>query len=55
MAKKIFTEIKDETNSMKILAAIKRNLPGQFFNHTAPAKDVSVSIPKEVISSQQSC
>jgi hypothetical protein len=37
---------------MKILAAIKRNLPEQFFNHTASAKDVSMSIPKEVILSE---
>jgi len=52
VAKRIFTEIKDETNPMKILAAIKRNLPEQFFNHTASAKDVSMSIPKEVILSE---
>ncbi|MDD3940372.1 MAG: helicase-related protein, partial [Candidatus Pacebacteria bacterium] len=52
VAKRIFTEIKDEINPMKILAAIKRNLPEQFFNHTASAKDVSMSIPKEVILSE---
>jgi hypothetical protein len=52
VAKRIFKEIKDETNPMKILAAIKRNLPEQFFNHTASAKDVSMSIPKEVILSE---
>jgi hypothetical protein len=52
VAKRIFTEIRDETNPMKILAAIKRNLPDQFFNHTASAKDVSMSIPKEVILSE---
>jgi superfamily II DNA/RNA helicase len=52
VAKRIFTEIKDETNPMKILAAIKRNLPEQFFNQTASAKDVSMSIPKEVILSE---
>ena len=42
VAKRIFSEIMDETNPMKILAAIKRNLPEQFFNHTASAKDVSM-------------
>jgi superfamily II DNA/RNA helicase len=52
VSKRIFSEIKDETNPMKILAAIKRNLPEQFFNHTASAKDVSMSIPKEVILSE---
>ena len=52
VAKRIFTEIKDETNPMKILAAIKRNLPEQFFNHAASAKDISLSIPKEVILSE---
>jgi superfamily II DNA/RNA helicase len=52
VAKRIFSEIKDETNPMKILAAIKRNLPEQFFNHTASAKDLSMSIPKEVILSE---
>jgi superfamily II DNA/RNA helicase/HKD family nuclease len=52
VAKRIFAEVKDENNPMKILAAIKRNLPEQFFNHTASAKDVSMSIPKEVILSE---
>ena len=52
VSKRIFSEIIDETNPMKILAAIKRNLPEQFFNHTASAKDVSMSIPKEVILSE---
>jgi hypothetical protein len=52
VAKRIFTEIKDETNPMKILAAIKRNLPEQFFNQTASAKDISMKIPKEVILSE---
>jgi hypothetical protein len=45
VAKRIFTEIKDETNPMNILAAIKYNLPEQFFKDTASAKDVSMSIP----------
>lgn len=52
VAKRIFDEIENETNPMKILAAIKRNLPEQFFNNTASAKDVSMSIPKEVILSE---
>lgn len=52
VAKRIFTEIRNETNPMKILAAIKRNLPEQFFNPTASAKDVFMSIPKEVILSE---
>ena len=52
VAKRIFSEIKDEKNPMKILAAIKRNLPEQFFNHTASAKDMSMSMPKEVILSE---
>lgn len=37
---------------MKILASIKRNLPEQFFNRTASAKDMSMSIPKDVILSE---
>ena len=52
VAKRIFSEIKDASNPMKILASIKRNLPEQFFNQTASAKDVSMSIPKEVILSE---
>jgi len=52
VSKRIFSEIKDEDNPMKILAAIKRNLPEQFFNPTASAKDVSMNIPKEVILSE---
>jgi superfamily II DNA/RNA helicase len=52
VAKRIFAEIENETNPMKILAAIKRNLPEQFFNNTASAKDVSMSNPKEVILSE---
>jgi superfamily II DNA/RNA helicase len=52
VAKRIFNDIKEEANPMKILAAIKRNLPEQFFNHTASAKDVSQSLPEEVILSE---
>ena len=50
VAKRIFAEIKDQVNPMKILAGIKRNLPDQFFNNTA--KDASISSPKEVILSE---
>jgi len=52
VAKRIFNQIKGETNPMKILAGIKRNLPEQFFNSTATAKDISMSSPKEVILSE---
>ncbi len=52
VAKRIAAEIIGETNPMKILAGIKRNLPEQFFNSTATAKDISMSSPKEVILSE---
>jgi len=52
VAKRIFAEIKDVSNPIKILAAIKRNLPNQFFNSTASAKDASMSSLKEVILSE---
>jgi superfamily II DNA/RNA helicase len=51
-AKTIFNELKGETNPMKILAIIKRNLPNQLFNATQTAKDISMSSPKEVILSE---
>ncbi len=51
-AKTIFKELKGETNPMKILAIIKRNLPNQLFNATQTAKDISMSSPKEVILSE---
>ena len=51
-AKTIFTELKGETNPMKILAIIKRNLPIQLFNATQTTKDISMSTPKEVILSE---
>ena len=51
-AKTIFNELKEETNPMKILAIIKRNLPNQLFNATQTAKDISMSSPKEVILSE---
>ncbi len=51
-AKTIFNELKRETNPMKILAIIKRNLPSQLFNATQTAKDISMNSPKEVILSE---
>ena len=51
-AKTIFNELKGETNPMKILAIIKRNLPNQLFNATQTTKDISMSSPKEVILSE---
>ncbi len=51
-AKTIFNELKGETNPMKILAIIKRNLPNQLFNATQTAKDISMNSPKEVILSE---
>ena len=51
-AKTIFNELKGETNPMKILAIIKRNLPSQLFNATQTAKDISMNSPKEVILSE---
>ena len=51
-AKTIFNELNGETNPMKILAIIKRNLPNQLFNATQTAKDISMSSPKEVILSE---
>lgn len=44
--------MKNETNPMKTLAAINRNLPAQFFNRNVSAKDVSMSIPKEAVLSE---
>lgn len=51
-AKTIFNELRGETNPMKILAIIKRNLPNQLFNATQTAKDISMSSPKEIILSE---
>ncbi len=51
-AENFYNKIKDETNPIKILAGIKRNLPEQFFNNTATVKDSSMCSPKEVILSE---
>jgi hypothetical protein len=48
----ILKSMKNETNPMKTLAAINRNLSAQFFNRNVSAKDVSMSIPKEVVLSE---
>lgn len=44
--------MKNETKAMKILAAINRNLPAQFYNRNVSDKDVSMSIPKEAVLSE---
>ncbi len=51
-AKTIFNEIKNETDPMKILATIKRNLPNQLFNAIQTAKEISMNSSKEVILSE---
>ena len=51
-AKTIFNELKGETNPIKILAILKRNIPNQLFKPTQTAKDISMNSPKEVILSE---
>jgi len=49
VTKRIFNEVKDLTEPRKILGAIKRNLPDEFFKSTITAKDQSLNKPNEVI------
>lgn len=50
--KRIFGEIKKETNPLKILSLIKRNLPDEFFQVNVPGDDGFKSSPSEVILSE---
>ena len=51
-AKTIFNELKGETNPVKILAVLKKNIPRQLFHATQTAKDISMDSSKEVILSE---
>lgn len=49
VTKRIFNEVKDITDPRKILSAIRRNIPLDFFKSTVTAKEQSMDKPNEVI------
>jgi len=51
-SKRIFGEIKNQTNPLKILRLIKKNLPDEFFQGSVTARDISKSSPNKVILSE---
>ena len=52
VTKRIFNEIKDLTNPQRILGAIKRNLPNEFFKTNFNSYDQLMRKPNEVILSE---
>ena len=52
VTKRIFNEIKDLTNPLKILSAVKRNLPNEFFKSNFNSYDRLMERPNEVILSE---
>jgi superfamily II DNA/RNA helicase len=52
VTKRIFTEIKDQAHPPKILGAIKRNLPAEFFKGNSISHDHIMDKPSEVILSE---
>ena len=52
VTKRIFNEIKDLTHPLKILGAVKRNLPNEFFRTNSISYDLLMESPGEVILSE---
>jgi superfamily II DNA/RNA helicase/HKD family nuclease len=50
--KRIFAEIKNSANPVKIIAAVKRNLPNEFFTGNSNSHDHIMENPSEVILSE---
>ena len=52
LTKRIFSELKEHTQPLKVFGVLKKNIPDDYFRGTATKKDEAKSSPREVILSE---